>query len=41
VKGEIFSVGALAPKARFQDLQGLTEAIVHWFKKEPGWLKAA
>jgi len=38
--GEIFSEGALAPKARRQDLKALTDAIVRWALEPPPWLAA-
>lgn len=38
VPGEIFSEGALAPKARRQDLKSLVELLVTWAKKRPSWL---
>lgn len=37
----VFEVGATAPLARRQDLEKLTDAIVHWAKATPQWLKAA
>jgi len=41
IEGEIFSVGTTAPKARYQDLERLTETIVGWWRREPSWMKAA
>jgi len=38
VPGDVFSSGASAPKARYQDLQRLTDAIVGWADTEPDWL---
>jgi hypothetical protein len=41
VKGDVFSVGAKAPKARYQDMEELTNTIVKWSQSEPEWLEAA
>lgn len=41
IEGEIFSEGASAPKARWQDLEKLTKTIVGWYDSPPQWLKAA
>ena len=38
VPGEVFSEGALAPKARRQDLKLLVDTIVAWAKNTPTWL---
>jgi len=34
----VFSIGAMAPKARNQDMKALTEAITKWAKHAPAWL---
>jgi hypothetical protein len=39
VPGEIFSVGALAPRSRRQDLKSLVDTITAWAKKQPKWLE--
>lgn len=41
VPGEIFSEGALAPKARRQDLKSLVDTITSWALKQPAWLTRA
>lgn len=41
IGGEIFSEGASAPKARYQDKELLTNTITRWYKTEPAWIKAA
>ncbi len=41
IPGDVFSVGASAPKARSQDLKQLTHTIVEWARTEPEWLAAA
>ena len=38
VPGEVFSEGALAPKARRQDLGTLVDTLVAWAKNQPEWL---
>jgi hypothetical protein len=38
---EVFTVGALAPKARRQDLKALTDTLVSWAQDEPAWLGAS
>lgn len=38
VPGEIFSEGALAPKARRQDLRSLVDTITSWALEQPAWL---
>lgn len=39
IPGEIFSPGTTAPKARYQDMQRLVEAIVGWWRREPPWME--
>ena len=39
VPGEVFSEGALAPKARRQDLGTLVDTLVAWAKNQPEWLR--
>lgn len=41
IGGEIFSVGTVAPKARYQDVKRLTKMIAGWSQSEPEWLRAA
>lgn len=41
IEGEVFSAGAVAPRARRQDLVTLTQAIVEWARSEPEWMEAA
>ena len=41
VEDEIFSVGALAPRSRRQDLKLLRDTMVAWAVKQPDWLDVA
>jgi hypothetical protein len=41
VPDQIFSEGALAPRARRQDLRTLTDHVAGWALTQPKWLKAA
>lgn len=38
VDGDVFSVGALAPRSRRQDLKALRDTMVNWATAEPAWL---
>jgi hypothetical protein len=41
VSADVFTVGALAPRSRRQDLKLLTDTIVGWATSEPDWLTKA
>jgi hypothetical protein len=41
VEDDVFSVGALAPRSRRQDLKALRDSMVRWATSDPTWLRTA